>query len=163
MSSAEITKHFLVIYDIKLGRAEVRELGTDYDAAQLAYAEAEREARDRTDLDVVLLSADSLETIKRTHSSYFPWPTSTRHGLRPELQAESMSELRTFSREGRAHELGELLLALALHGSLSRQDMAIATELPEREVERIIAEFRDHDLECKARAAADIRARHSLA
>ena len=27
--------------------------------------------RDRSDFDVVLLSADSLETIKRTHSSYF--------------------------------------------------------------------------------------------
>jgi hypothetical protein len=30
-----------------------------------------QEMRDRSDFDVVLLSADSLETIKRTHSSYF--------------------------------------------------------------------------------------------
>ena len=37
----------------------------------LAYQEAERESRGRSDLDVVLLGADSLETIKRTHSSYF--------------------------------------------------------------------------------------------
>ena len=35
-----------------------------------AYQEAEQQARG-TDLDVVLLSADSLETVKRTHSSYF--------------------------------------------------------------------------------------------
>lgn len=33
--------------------------------------EAEQKARGRRDLDVVLLSADSLETIKLTHSSYF--------------------------------------------------------------------------------------------
>jgi hypothetical protein len=36
-----------------------------------AYQEAEQKARGRRDLDVVLLSADSLETIKLTHSSYF--------------------------------------------------------------------------------------------
>lgn len=64
-------KHFLVTYNIEAGGAEVREFGTDYDGAQQAYAEAEREALDRTDLDVVLLSSDSLQTIKRTHSSYF--------------------------------------------------------------------------------------------
>jgi hypothetical protein len=29
-----------------------------------------QEMRDRSDFDVILLSADSLETIKRTHSSY---------------------------------------------------------------------------------------------
>jgi len=70
MSPADI-RHFLVIYDIETRRAEVREFGTDYDAAQQAYAQVEREARDSTGSDIVLLSADSLETIKRTHSSYF--------------------------------------------------------------------------------------------
>jgi hypothetical protein len=69
--SPDDIKHFLVIYDIEARRAEVREFGTDYDAAQRAYAQAEREARDRTGSDIVLLSADSLKTIKRTHSSYF--------------------------------------------------------------------------------------------
>ena len=44
---------------------------TDYDGAQHAYQEAEQQARGRSDLDVVLVSADSLETIMRTHSSYF--------------------------------------------------------------------------------------------
>jgi hypothetical protein len=70
MSPADI-KHFLVLYDIKAGSAEVRRFGTDYDAAQQAYEKVEQEMRDRSDFDVVLLSADSLETIKRTHSSYF--------------------------------------------------------------------------------------------
>jgi outer membrane lipoprotein SlyB len=63
-------KHFLVTRDPKEQKTTVREFGTDYDAAQDAYQEAEQQARG-TKLDVVLLSAESLETIKRTHSSYF--------------------------------------------------------------------------------------------
>jgi hypothetical protein len=60
--------HFLVTRDAE-GQTTVEEFGTDYDAAQLAYQHAEQQAS--ADLDVVLLSADSLDTIKRTHSSYF--------------------------------------------------------------------------------------------
>jgi ABC-type cobalt transport system substrate-binding protein len=70
MSPDEI-KHFLVIYDPATGEVEAQPFGTDYDAAQRAYAEAEQENGIETTLDIVLLSADSLETIKQTHSSYF--------------------------------------------------------------------------------------------
>jgi hypothetical protein len=70
MSSADDIKHFLVTRDPKLQKTTVRKFGIDYDAAQRAYQEAEQQARG-TSLDVVLLSADSLETVKRTHSSYF--------------------------------------------------------------------------------------------
>ena len=70
MSPDEI-KHFLVIYDPATGEAEVKPFGTDYDAAQAAYAEAEQANGMETELDIVLLSADSLETIEQTHSSYF--------------------------------------------------------------------------------------------
>lgn len=70
MTEAEI-QHFLIVYDIPSGKVEVRDFGTDYDAAQTAYAEVEGEMRDRDDLDIVLVGADSLETVKRTHSSYF--------------------------------------------------------------------------------------------
>ena len=69
--SPDDIKHFLVTRDIARRRTEVQELGTDYDAAQQAYQEAELRARLHPELDVVLLSADSLETIKQTHSSYF--------------------------------------------------------------------------------------------
>jgi hypothetical protein len=69
MSPDEI-KHFLVAYDPATGKTKVRSFGTDYDAAQAAYAEAERANSDER-LDIVLLGADSLETIKQTHSSYF--------------------------------------------------------------------------------------------
>jgi hypothetical protein len=70
MSPDEI-QHFLVTYDLATGETEVRPFGTDYDAAQKAYAEAEQANADEAKRDIVLLSADSLETIKQTHSSYF--------------------------------------------------------------------------------------------
>jgi hypothetical protein len=71
MCMGDDIKHFLVTRDVTRRVTTVEELGTDYDAAQHVYQEAERQARGRSDLDVVLLSADSLDTIKRTHSSYF--------------------------------------------------------------------------------------------
>ena len=64
-------KHFLVVLDPATGEVDVRSFDTDYDAAQRAYADAEREHGIGTSLDIVLLSADSLDTIKQTHSSYF--------------------------------------------------------------------------------------------
>lgn len=70
MSPDEI-KHFLVVYNPATGETDVRSFDTDYDAAQAAYAEAEQASGLATKLDIVLLSADSLETIKKTHSSYF--------------------------------------------------------------------------------------------
>lgn len=71
MSPVDDIKHFLVTRDIIRRDTTVEEFGTDYDAAQDAYQEAEQRAQGRSDIDVVLLSADSLETVKRTHSSYF--------------------------------------------------------------------------------------------
>jgi hypothetical protein len=71
MSPDDDIKHFLVTRHSAGRRTTVVEFGTDYDAAQHAYQEAEQKARGRQGLDVVLLSADSLETIKLTHSSYF--------------------------------------------------------------------------------------------
>ena len=70
MSPDEIN-HFLVGYDLSTGTTKVESFGTDYDAAQAAYAEAEQANADDEKLDIVLLSADSLETVKQTHSSYF--------------------------------------------------------------------------------------------
>ncbi|HEV2790065.1 MAG TPA: hypothetical protein VGV69_02040 [Solirubrobacterales bacterium] len=71
MSPDEI-EHFLVIYDPAGSDVAVEPFGSDYDAAQTAYAKAEQESGARgDDLDIVLLSADSLDTIKQTHSSYF--------------------------------------------------------------------------------------------
>ncbi len=70
MSPDEI-KHFLLTYETASGKVKVESFGTDYDAAQAAYAEAEQANGFGTDFDIVLLSADSLATIEQTHSSYF--------------------------------------------------------------------------------------------
>ncbi|MFI5004664.1 MAG: hypothetical protein ACHQE6_06585 [Solirubrobacterales bacterium] len=70
--SPDDIKHFLIVHDIPSAHADVRPYGTDYDAALEAYEQAEQDTRTRFDVEVVLLSSDSLETIKHTHSSYFP-------------------------------------------------------------------------------------------
>jgi hypothetical protein len=67
----EKIKHFLVVYDIPAGRPDLHEFGTDYDAALRAYDAAEAAHRDDPVHEVVLLGSDSLETLNRTHSSYF--------------------------------------------------------------------------------------------
>lgn len=82
MTDAEI-QHYLIVYDIPTGKAKVRDFGTEYDAALEAYAEIEGEMRDRDDLDIVLVGADSLETVKRTHSSYFGAGAETFESLLP--------------------------------------------------------------------------------
>lgn len=61
---------FLVVADRSNGTGSVADFGTDREAAMAALKAAER--RDvNADVEVVLLTADSLETLKRTHSSYF--------------------------------------------------------------------------------------------
>jgi hypothetical protein len=75
--STDRVKHFLIIYDIPRGIADVMPYGTDYASALQAYAQAEERWRDDEKFEVVLLGSDSLETLKRTHSSYFE--LSERH------------------------------------------------------------------------------------
>lgn len=70
MSDAQIN-HFLVIYDIRNGLAHVDPFGRNYDEALAAYAEAEEAHRGDDNVEVVLLGSDSIETLERTHSSYF--------------------------------------------------------------------------------------------
>jgi hypothetical protein len=70
MTDADI-KHFLVVYNLAQGEAKVESFGIDYDRALAAYAKAEEDFANRDTYDIVLLGADSIETIKRTHSSYF--------------------------------------------------------------------------------------------
>ena len=69
--SATSIKHFLVIYDIAHQLAHVESFGTDYADALVAYADAEAAHRDDTNVEVVLFGSDSVETLERTHSSYF--------------------------------------------------------------------------------------------
>jgi hypothetical protein len=68
-------RHFLLIYNLRQRHLEhLEEFGTDTRAATHAYAELEREYRkrdDHADFEIVLVGADSLETVRGTHSRYF--------------------------------------------------------------------------------------------
>jgi hypothetical protein len=67
--------HFLIVYNLleeELVRFEP--FGTDVDRATEAYAKAEREYHNRSengDYEIVLVGADSRETLEVTHSRYF--------------------------------------------------------------------------------------------
>ena len=63
--------HYLLIYNIELGRlVETREF---HDAGEAAatYAQLERRYAGQGNFEIVLVGADSIETIKRTHGQYF--------------------------------------------------------------------------------------------
>lgn len=65
-------RHFLLIYDLNAGHLiKAEDLGTDADSATQTYSDCEAEYRDRDGFEIVLVGADSIETIKKTHSHYF--------------------------------------------------------------------------------------------
>lgn len=61
--------HFLLIYDLAEGRLRSHDSFEDPDEAAAAYAQAEREHKGH--VEIVLVGADSIETIMRTHGHYF--------------------------------------------------------------------------------------------
>lgn len=64
-----MTAHlFLLVFHRAEGRTEVEDLGTDAGEAIRVLKEREHASNGA---DVILLGSDSLETLKRTHSSYF--------------------------------------------------------------------------------------------
>jgi len=69
--------HFLILYNTTTQELiEARPLGEDTALATAAYAAAERECRHRKDIEIVLIGADSLDTIRQTHPHYFGAPAS---------------------------------------------------------------------------------------
>ena len=68
-------RHFLLVFDHQAGRlVERREFG-DGEEAVAAYANKEREYEKQERVEVVLISSDSIETVKRTHGNYFGLPS----------------------------------------------------------------------------------------
>jgi hypothetical protein len=63
--------YFILVYDIPSRALEIHEFEQDYNAAANAYTQFERENRDDPGTEVLLVGADSIETIKTTHSHYF--------------------------------------------------------------------------------------------
>lgn len=82
-------RHFLVVYDIAESHADVTPFERDYEAALAAYNVAEEKHRDDPNVEVVLFGSDSVQTLERTHSSYFE--LSEKHVDR--LVARDLAEL----------------------------------------------------------------------
>jgi hypothetical protein len=89
-------------------------------------------------------------------------PTWTRHDLSRAYQIEALEELHRLASEGPAGRfmLGERFVALAMHPTLSRADMARVSGLSEAEVYQIIQERVEHQRYCDNRAAEARVARH---
>lgn len=65
-------RHFLLIYDHEHQRLlESLDLGSSGDAAAQTYSEYEERYRDSKGIEIVLVGADSLDTIRLTHAHYF--------------------------------------------------------------------------------------------
>jgi hypothetical protein len=64
-------RYFILIYDIPSRQLEVHEFEERYDDAVEAYGHFESEHRKDHSIEVVLVGADSIETIHKTHSHYF--------------------------------------------------------------------------------------------
>jgi hypothetical protein len=63
--------HFLLIYNMDLGRLVETQEFTDARVAAEKYAELERQYAGTGTFEIVLVGADSIDTIKRTHGQYF--------------------------------------------------------------------------------------------
>jgi hypothetical protein len=63
--------HFLLVYDLNLQKLIVQQEFADGEEAAQAYARMEAEHRGNNDVEIVLVGADSIETIHLTHGQYF--------------------------------------------------------------------------------------------
>jgi hypothetical protein len=65
------TIHFLLVYDLARQKLVEQREFHDPAVAAAAYAELEAAHRDDRDYEIVLVGADSIETIMQTHGHYF--------------------------------------------------------------------------------------------
>jgi hypothetical protein len=63
--------HFLLIYDHRNQQLVHQQEFSDASEAAAEYGRMEAEHRNEPNLEIVLVGADSIETIKRTHGKYF--------------------------------------------------------------------------------------------
>ncbi len=64
-------KHYLLTYSLTAGRVvELREFSDDAEASA-AYVDAEKLSGRDDDLEIVLIGADSGQTLRKTHGHYF--------------------------------------------------------------------------------------------
>lgn len=72
MHTKQIDQIFLFVYDRKNNRrVDLIPFGNDHIAAFAECIKQERKYVDQPWMDVVLIGSDSLDTIRKTHSTYF--------------------------------------------------------------------------------------------
>lgn len=64
-------RYFLITYDLREQSVHVDPYETDFDAAAEMYSVLEERYADDDRVEVVLVGADTIETIHKTHSHYF--------------------------------------------------------------------------------------------
>jgi len=68
----QTTVYFLLVYSFDEGRLIDQQEFTDSNAATAAYGQAEAAHRGKLDkFEIVLVGADSIETVMKTHGHYF--------------------------------------------------------------------------------------------
>lgn len=75
--------HFLLAYDLDEGKLIKQLPFEDSDEAVDAYGQLEYEYRDAKHVEIVLVGADSLETVMLTHGNYFDAVPSASPYLEP--------------------------------------------------------------------------------
>lgn len=71
-----VTVHFLLVYSYSEQKLIENGEFTNPDRAAEAYRDAEERYRNRSDeFEVVLVGADSIQTVMRTHGHYFAAPS----------------------------------------------------------------------------------------
>lgn len=65
------TVHFLLVYSLDQGRLIRQDEFTDRAEATRAYDRAERDCQALDRFEIVLVGADSIETVRKTHGHYF--------------------------------------------------------------------------------------------
>jgi hypothetical protein len=63
--------HFLLVYDRSLGKLVYDQPFSNSTEAVRAYEEMEEKHRGESHMEIVLVGADSIETIMLTHGNYF--------------------------------------------------------------------------------------------
>jgi hypothetical protein len=66
-----ILVHFLLVYDHAAGHLREDQMFRDPEEAVAAYAKMEEKHRHEPRVEIVLVGADSLATVRQTHAHYF--------------------------------------------------------------------------------------------
>jgi len=63
--------HFLLVYDLRRQELRSQEAFAKVDEATIAYQRMEQLYRADPEVEIVLVGADSIDTIRQTHGHYF--------------------------------------------------------------------------------------------